>query len=150
MRKIRIDLDTGSGIKSETVWAHEVTEGVYRLMNVPFYAVGFAEGDIVRCVTRDGLPTVTELVRDSGNGTIRIMFFDSKNQEAEELLYELTSIGCTYERASSRLVAVTVPQTLDVTFLQLADYLNSTPDTVVQGWEIAKNMMGKSPDAVSE
>lgn len=130
----------GNPLSGETVWAEEVGANLYRLLNIPFYAEGYAEQDIVRCVDRNEWKEVVGVEKDSGNGTVRLMFTNSQNPEAQQILDQLVSVGCTYERASSQLVAVTVPPNLAVPFSQMASYLNSTSDNVLVGWEVAKRL----------
>src|SRR5689334_15729931 len=122
-RKIAFTL-YGDLVSGESVWAEQVGTDTYCLLNIPFNSFGYAEGDVVRCVDRDGWNEVVELVQDSGNGTLLLMFANSRSPEAIHVLDELVSVGCTLERASDRLVAVTVPPTLDVPFSQLANFLN--------------------------
>jgi hypothetical protein len=137
--KIRIPLPEGS-FAGETLWAEKVGEDLYRLLNIPFSATGYAEADIVRCQKREGWDEVIALEKDSGNGTLRLMFADSTSKEAQFILDELVSVRCIYERASSKLVAVTVPSSLEVPFSQLSNFLNNTSDDVLIGWEVAKSL----------
>ena len=137
--KIRFNLQ-GNPINGETIWAEPVGKDLYRLLNIPYYAIGYAEGDIVHCVERGDWKEVINLEQDGGNGAIRIVFADSESPEAQHILDELVSVGCTYERASSELVAVTVPPNLDIPFSQMANYLNSADDKILVGWEVGKNL----------
>jgi hypothetical protein len=135
--KVRILLTEGS-LTGETLWAEKIDENVFRLCNIPFEAKGYAEDDIVLCQPKDGFNEVVSIKEDSGNGTIRLLFSNSLSKEALEILKELESVGCGYEFASSELVAVTIPPTLGVPFLQLSNFLNNTDDDILVGWEIAK------------
>jgi hypothetical protein len=135
--KVRFNLQ-GNLASGETMWAEQVGEDLYRILNIPFYAIGYAAGDIVRCITHNEWPEVVGMEHDSGNGTIRIYFANSESPEAQEVLNELVSVGCEYERASSKLVAVSIPPTMEVPFSQLSNYLNSTSDDIVIGWEVGK------------
>ncbi len=140
LTKIRFDLQRqDAGISGETVWAERVGQDLYRLRNIPFHTFGFAFGDIVRTAERDGWPTVVGLAQDGGNYAVRIMFaVDSESLQAQEVLRELRSVGCTFEMASGRLVAVDVPLDMEVPFQQMVNYLNSIDVDVISGWEIAK------------
>ncbi len=140
LTKIRFDLQReDAAVGGETVWAEQVEPDLYRLRNIPFHTFGFAFGDIVRTVERDGWPTVVGLAEDGGNYAVRIMFaVDSESPQAQEVLSELRSVGCTFEMASSRLVAVDVPPDMEVPFQQMVNYLNSIGEDVIAGWEIAK------------
>jgi hypothetical protein len=137
--KIAFELPEVS-FKRESVWAEPLGQDLYRLMNIPFYAFGYAEGDIVRCDNRAGYLTVTSLVQSSGNGTLRLLLADSAHSETQFILDELVSVGCGYERASEQLVAVTTPPTLEVSFSQLANYLNGLDSCLLIGWEIGKRL----------
>jgi len=137
--KVHFTLPNGP-IAGETLWAERVGDGLYRLLNIPFHVMGYAEGDIVRCMKHENAEEVVSLEKDSGNGVIRIMFTDSETQAAQDILAELTSVGCQYERASSQLVAMTVPPHLAIPFSQVANYLNSTNDDIVTGWEVGKRL----------
>jgi hypothetical protein len=137
--KIRFELE-GDSVNGETVWAEPVGERLFRLANVPFISTGYAEGDIVLCNVVQGWQQVVGLAHDSGNGTLWLQFTDADSLAAQEVLKELASVGCTYERASDSDVGITVPPTLTVPFSQLANYLNGLPRDVLQGWEISKRM----------
>ena len=137
--KIRFPLqnDVAAG---ETLWAERLERNRFRLLNVPFFVYGYAEGDVVLCTERDGWPEVVELIQDGGRGALRIIFVDSTSVAAQHILDELVSVGCAYERAGQTMVAVSVPPTLSVTFSQLSNYLNME-DTVI-AWEIGKRPSG--------
>lgn len=136
--KIRIPLPKDS-FASETLWAEQIGENLFRLLNIPFSAFGYAENDIVRCEKVQDWYQVVGLEKDSGNGTLRLIFAQNDDQGVERILNELESVGCTYEKASSQLIAVTVPPDLQVPFSQLSNFLNSTNNEVLSGWEVAKN-----------
>ncbi|OQY89922.1 MAG: hypothetical protein B6D41_10090 [Chloroflexi bacterium UTCFX4] len=135
---VKVQIRLPDTFNAELLWAKPVGNNLYRLMNIPFDAMGYSEGDIVRTVPTGNMPTVVEIQEDSGNGTLRLFFKDSSNTEAQEILNELVSVGCTYERASSSTVGLTVPPTLELPFSQLANYLNSVDDRVLAAWEVAK------------
>ncbi|HEX2916485.1 MAG TPA: DUF4265 domain-containing protein [Chloroflexia bacterium] len=120
----------------EQVWAESLGNNLYRLLNIPIRAIGYAEKDVVRCEERHGMPQVRELVEDSGNGTIRLYFTDLDSSEAAWLIKELVAIGCSYERYSAEGLAVTVPANLKVSFERLANFLNQA--SAVNTWEVAK------------
>lgn len=142
LTKVRFDLH-GEPVGGERVWAERVDDGLYRLRNIPYHAKGFASGDIVRCVERSGMPEVVALERNSGNLTIRIYFAaDFDDPGVQRVVQELTSVGCTYEAASQRLVAFNVPPEMEVPFSQMVNYVNGIGEDIVVGWEI-----GKGPEA---
>ena len=138
--KIRIPLPDGP-FAGETLWAEQVGKDLYRLLNIPFHATDYAEGDVVRTQHQEGWNEIVAMENDSGNGTVRLLFSDSNSNEAEIVLNELVSVGCTYERASTNLVAVTIPASLSISFSQLSNFLNNTSDEILIGWEVAKKMI---------
>jgi hypothetical protein len=142
--KIRFELE-GDPVGGETVWAEPLGESLFRVANVPFVVKGYAEGDIVACKLVQGRQQVVGLAHDSGNGTLWLHLSNVDSPTAQEVLKELASVGCTYERASDSDVGVTVPPTLTVPFSQLANYLNGLPRDLLQGWEISKRMTRNQP-----
>lgn len=145
LKKVLITL-SDDPLASETLWAEPIDQTRYRLRNIPFYAMGYAESDIVACQTIREAQVVTNIVKHSGNGTLRLIFSDSAHFEDKQILSELESVGCTYERASEGLVAVTVPPNLAVPFSQLSNYLNSIEDRILIGWEVAKQFTRVTED----
>lgn len=142
--RLRIRLPEGLPA-GEVVWGVRVSEGSYRLSSAPFLAYEYAEGDVVRCVIRNGQLDVVECVENSGNGTIRLFFDDVTLPAAQSVLKELGSVGCTYEVGTGQLVAVTVPRELEIPFSQLANYLNQQDAQVLAGWEIGKRLTRRKP-----
>ena len=84
----------------ETLWASRVAEDVYRLDNTPFYAYGVSWQDEVRAPYDDdeGFATFSEVVRKSGNRTIRIMFEPpvQSGNSSDAVLNALKNLGCSY------------------------------------------------------
>ena len=124
----------GDPLGGESVWAEEVGHDLYCLMNIPFYARGYAKNDIVRCAIRkhdrgdEEWEEVVELVEDSGNGTIRLLFADgTDSSKIHYVLRELVSIGCSYELASRTYASVNVPGKLELPFSHMINYLNGQP-----------------------
>lgn len=104
----------------ESVWAVPVTGG-YRLDNIPFYARGFAWGDIVSATPDpDGVLRCTGLVTASRHSTIRLWFADSSN--VQKVRDELKAMGCDSELDLARLVAVDVPP--EASYGRIRDYLD--------------------------
>lgn len=137
--KIKIPISENS-FSGKTLWAEQVDDNLFRLLNIPFFAFGYAEGDIVRCEQTEGLYQAVGLENDSGNGTLRLVFAQNDSKDIQYILDELVSVGCTYEMGVSKLIAVTVPPNLEIPFSQLSNFLNGTKDKVLAGWEVAKNL----------
>jgi hypothetical protein len=116
--KVRFELpsDAWHGFGGESVWAEPVGEGRYRVRNVPFYVHGISLGDIItaRQVEGEGLLFTGVLLR-GGHSTYRIFLEENVNGETFAKYWDpLQVLGCTYERATKRLLAIDVPPNADI------------------------------------
>ncbi|HEX2914754.1 MAG TPA: DUF4265 domain-containing protein [Chloroflexia bacterium] len=109
----------------EGLWAEKIDADLYRLLNIPFVARGFAWGDVVRCEEVQARLVATETVQDSGNSTIRLLFRDPNCEEAERTVNYLQYLGCSFE-SNRNLFAFDVPPEpqLKISLRELAAYLN--------------------------
>jgi hypothetical protein len=117
--KVRFDLPPESATPSETLWAEALGNQLYRLDNTPWFAKGCALDDVVRCEeNEDDLPRFVEVVRPSGNWTVRVFVPDGAERAStkEEIFAFLKQSGCVYEGygVNKGLIAVTVPRAVDV------------------------------------
>ena len=106
--KIGIRDETG---QVETLWAIPVGDNLFRLDNVPFFAYRISDGDIVEAAPdTDGMLMFTRVVRKSGNRTIRALLpLPLEEEPSSSLMETLKRVGCSFERASGRLVCISVP-----------------------------------------
>lgn len=84
----------------ETIYAKLVDEKqmYYQLENIPFFVQGFSFGDIVKVEQCDDFLKVLHLVKESGNGTLNIIFLDPKNEIYKKgILGNIEELGCGYE-----------------------------------------------------
>lgn len=102
----------------ETLWAHDLGSDQYRLDNLPFYAYSVSLQDVVYAPydPNEGRPTFERVISKSGNRTIRISFdapveSDSASQQILDLL---VALGCGYEGASKKYVAINIPPDVDL------------------------------------
>ena len=139
--KIHIRLPDEPGIPAhESLWAESMGTSLYRLCNIPCVAYGYAYGDIVRCIEREGRLNVVALVRHGGNLTLRLYFAaGSRDSDIRPVLDRLVSMGCGYERGTAHLVAIDVPFAATISLSQIAEYLNSLPDDLLEAWEFGKH-----------
>jgi Domain of unknown function (DUF4265) len=114
--KIVFNLSEKDGpVATESLWAERLGANLYRLRNVPFYLRGVSEQDIVRAEENDGRLVVTGIVDRGGHSTYRIFLPEQTSEE--QFLKDwvaLHELGCTYERATRRLIAIDVPPNADV------------------------------------
>jgi hypothetical protein len=113
----RVAGDAGS-VNVETLWAFALGGARYRLDNIPFYAYSVSIGDVVLAPIDpgDGRPAFASVLEKSGNRTVRVLFdvpAESGNA-TDELLRSLVAMGCEYEGASQRYVAINIPPVVEL------------------------------------
>lgn len=101
-------------VSAERVWAQALGAERFQLDNVPWFARGVAENDVVRAVARSASewPIFVETVEWSGNLTIRVIPFRAGPLAGsqEEVLARLTPLGAEGEAAGGYpIVALTIP-----------------------------------------
>lgn len=114
--ELEVDADGWPPVSGERVWARPLGGDQYMLENAPWFARGFAEGDIVRAVaSKDDIwPIVVERLHWSGNLTIRVIPFREGplGGSLEGVLDSFSAVGVTGEGAGTYpIVALTVPPT---------------------------------------
>ena len=67
------DEDGYTPASAETLWAIRVGEGLFRIDNIPFFALGIAVEDVVSAVPEEGVFRFKEVVHPSGHGTLRVV-----------------------------------------------------------------------------
>jgi hypothetical protein len=119
--KVLFQIDRDDGTREvESVWAVRQAEG-FRIDNIPFYAKGFALGDVVSAeADSDGLIRCTGLVTASAHSTIRLWFGNA--QDVQRIREELSAMRCQSELDLPRLVAVDVPP--EVPYSRIRMYLD--------------------------
>jgi hypothetical protein len=147
LRKVRIDLSLidGAPAAGELLWAQPLGDNLFRLRNIPSFAFGLSEGDVVRCTEENGVTTVSSLVHDSGNGAIRVYFRGESAVDRERVFAALRKRGCSHELGHRTLVMFTVPAKSAEHFPEIARVLNE--EAVVEAWEIGKQPTGVQADA---
>ena len=72
LTKVVIDLkDETFGV--ETLWAKPIGNGLYRLRNVPFFAYGYSEQDVVNTIDLSGRVVVTGVAERGWHSTYRVV-----------------------------------------------------------------------------
>ncbi|MEZ4302549.1 MAG: DUF4265 domain-containing protein [Polyangiaceae bacterium] len=132
--KVLLEIEGTSGAReAESVWAVE-EEGGYRLDNIPFYARGFACGDLVSAAPDpDGTLRCTGLLAASGHSTLRLWFSDENHVQA--VRDQLRMSGCASELDLPRLVAVDVPPS--ISYSTIRSYLDEKEGAGVLEYEEA-------------
>ena len=119
LTKIHIDLPHHWGTGGESMWAAELGGGLYELRNTPFYAYDLNFGDVVRAIpdSPDLKPEIREVVRRSGNRTLRVWFKREAVAEgrALELVQSLKGEHVSFEGATKYFFALDLEPQADIT-----------------------------------
>jgi hypothetical protein len=111
LTKVHIDLPNHWATGGESIWALPLGDDLYEIRNSPFYAYDINWGDIVRVDSDDPKlkPEVREVVKRSGNRTLRVFFNEELSEEEQDsILSSLQYLDVSWERATERLVAIDV------------------------------------------
>ena len=115
--KIVFELPEGSPYGAESLWAAKVAEGKYRLGNSPLYVYGYSHKDIVAASEEDGALVVQGLCLRGGHSTYRVFLAEGLEVDSPDFethWSRLEQLGCTYEGAGKRLLAIDVPPSADI------------------------------------
>lgn len=119
---------------AETLWATQVSEGLFKIDNIPFFVLGIAVNDIVSAAPEEGAFRFKEVAQPSGHSTIRIVVYEPSDVPAVRALFK--QLGCTTELSHlPRLIAVDVPAA--VSLEKLKEVLDSGRDQERWGYEEA-------------
>jgi hypothetical protein len=103
------------GYATETMWAEEVASGRYRLRNIPFHVYEVSFEDIVFAKYSEGILSFSGVSMRGGHSTYRLFLSENLEQgEFVKLWNPIEKLGCTYEGATKRLLAVDVPPHADI------------------------------------
>lgn len=112
--------DAGQG---EGLWAYSLGNQLYELQNIPLNAEHLNVEDIVRCEESENLkPVIKELVKRSGNRTLRVIFReDADEEDCVDVIWKLKQQGVFYEKAVQRHYMFNVEPRHD--YQAITDYL---------------------------
>jgi hypothetical protein len=117
LEKVTLSLEEGAwhGYATESVWAVAADSGHYRIQNVPFYAREISYDDVVAVRRENGQAIAIRVTSRAGHSTYRLFLVEGLSVERFENAWKpLARHGCTYERATNRLVAVDVPPSANI------------------------------------
>lgn len=109
--------DHAHGVEAENLWAKPLSDGGYRIENTPFYAYGVSFQDIVAAEEDGGRLVYRGVQSRSGHSTYRILIQNPegyKDSNFKVAWVPLADLGCTFEVAKSRWLAIDVPALTDV------------------------------------
>jgi hypothetical protein len=105
------------GYRAETLWAEPLGDNLCRIENVPFHAYGISADDVVAADEREGELVFRRVVERSGHSTYRVFLREGVTEESPRfraLWQRLERLGCSYEGATERLLAIDVPPSADI------------------------------------
>lgn len=112
-------------VNVETLWAFDLGQDRYRLDNTPFYAYSVSVGDVVLAPmdADEQRPTFVSILEKSGNRTVRVVFdvATEPGNETDRHLKALMALGCDYEGANRRYIAINIPPCVQLDTVR--DYL---------------------------
>jgi Domain of unknown function (DUF4265) len=124
---VKVKLTSGDG-RVETLWAVRIGEGRFELRNVPMFAYGVSDNDVVEGI--EYAPQMYEFMRvviPSGNRIVRLILADDAAADTEAgniLIAGLTALGCNYENFNNTWIGVVVPPGVELS--RVAEYLIGT------------------------
>jgi hypothetical protein len=110
---VKVELRGDDG-EVETQWAFDLGQDRYKLDNTPSYAYGVSTGDVIEAKRSDpgGFPVFKRVVAKSGFRTVRIT---SDADFTDDFFEEIKTLGCSFEGANRRYVAIDVPPPVELT-----------------------------------
>ena len=152
LTKVHIDLAHHWATGGESMWARPLGNDLYEIRNAPFYAYNINWGDIVRAYSDDPelKPEVREVVKCSGNKTLRVFFNEELGEEEQRsILSSLQHLDFSWERATKRLVAIDVHPGAD--YQAICDKLWELEQKEILAYETCEaRVPGSFDDAPSE
>jgi hypothetical protein len=117
---VKVELRGDDG-EVETLWAFDLGNGRYELDNTPWYAYGISTGDVIEAEREDpeGFPVFKSVVAKSGYRTVRIT---AATDFTDDFFEEIKDLGCSFEGANRRYVAINVPPEVELT--AVAEFLS--------------------------
>lgn len=111
--------DFDDNLQIESVWGEKAGK-YYRIINIPFFAVNIAYGDIVSVEEENGQLYFDDLIEPSGHSTIQMIIYE-KN-DVKKTGDELVALGCDWEGSHlDGYISVDVPPS--ISYLAIKNYL---------------------------
>lgn len=106
---MRFEVEDDDDLEIETMWVKPVSDSLYEIYNIPFYATGIAYGDIVLGESDpDGMLKFVKVVRGGGHSTVRVFVFSES--KVREVCAAFEDLDCQIEISDIKtLLAIDVP-----------------------------------------
>jgi hypothetical protein len=149
LTKAHLDLPNHWWYKGESLCVKDLGDDLYEIQNVPFCAYGLNWGDVVRA-TADSLdlkPEVREVVRRSGNKTLRVSFNVSQEQQGV-YIEAIEAKGGWIERANATFICINVPP--EANYAEVLEYLEQQDASGALEYETCEERVPGSFDDAPE
>jgi Domain of unknown function (DUF4265) len=110
----------------ENLWASPLGSDLYSIQSLPYFVYGISLHDVVRArPDPEGRLQFLEVAKASSNRALRARpnTFALTDKEGRALISSLRELGCATDSLPPRLIAVSVPMTVDLTVV--TDFLTS-------------------------
>ncbi|MDO5680638.1 MAG: DUF4265 domain-containing protein [Pelistega sp.] len=137
-KKIFFRLEVSDGyppVAEESLWINEINDRLYEIDNIPFYTRDVSLGDIVSATQEEGILYFRSVIRDSGNSTLRVIFFDEERSNVCVIDY-LKQLGCEVEFFSKKFIAVSIKKAEELA--DVISYLEAQAAEEILDYEIGK------------
>jgi hypothetical protein len=105
----------------ESAWVTKEGD-YYKLDNILFYAKGYACGDLIKGVKRDGMLCADRVILESGHSTIQIIFFNENL--VTKARGDLKTLGCESELSNmDTLISLDIPN--NVSYKKILNFLQA-------------------------
>ncbi|WP_291727467.1 DUF4265 domain-containing protein [Leisingera sp. F5] len=114
---IELEQDEWHEYSAESIWVSPVSEGMYRIENIPFLAKGLSFHDVISVKDIDGQLFFDERIVRANHSTYRIIPEKDCSQETlSQCLSAFNAAGCCYEHGDFGfdLYALDIPEDVDV------------------------------------
>jgi hypothetical protein len=129
----------------ENLWAIPLSDGSYRVDNVPFYVNPISSGDVVAASHVDGQLTFQKFLAGGGHSTVRVVVYEV--DRVAELRSKLSGLGCATELSNvPSFFSVDVPA--DVNFSGVVNFLECFAGQGVLDYEEASIQHDNEPRGV--
>lgn len=100
---------------TESLWAKPLGNDTYEIDNIPFYAYGVSDKDVVFAMMKDNELLFQNVVKNGGHSTYRIFQNEGVLAQVFDVYWKpLDKIGCGKEAGGDGFFAVDVPPETDI------------------------------------
>lgn len=113
---VKLEPNAWHGQGWEGLWVEHITDDIYRVDNIPFYAHGISSEDDVVAHRIDGRLLFKKVYRRGGHSTYRLLVQSGSDKvpNIDAIESAIKKFGCSFEGLDKRLYAIDVPPGADI------------------------------------